>query len=401
MDIDVLNALRSPVGLPGPAGVFLILLVLTWSLHILAVQIMLGMITLSLFGTFQKGSHWRRLSLHALECGKVAVSIAIVLGVAPLLFVQVIYDPFWYVSNVLSGRWVIASIFILLLGYYALYHGHFIKKGGEARQGWISIAVALSLLTSFGWIMHALTSQMLTPEHWQQWYAPNGHIDPRGASLHATNLGRFGYFLALSAPVTAAWLSGYARFLETRENAEASAAYVNWLSRLYPPLFTTGVFLALVCYSVWMSTLPEAAKDFPKTGWAWLAIFGTLVVGIRPTSAPSYRPLMLALVANLCIAIAREALRLKIFGDHYGYELSSYPVHLDGYGIFLFIATLFGVGVPAIGYLVGTAWAFGQGAAKARTESHTLQRLGTLSLYGLAAWVIQYFIAGLYTLLRG
>jgi len=55
MDIDVLNALRSPVGLPGPAGVFLILLVLTWSLHILAVQIMLGMITLSLFGTVSEG----------------------------------------------------------------------------------------------------------------------------------------------------------------------------------------------------------------------------------------------------------------------------------------------------------------------------------------------------------
>jgi len=282
MDIETLNALRSPAGIPGPPWLFLALLVVTWALHMLAVLVMLGTITISLIGCFSSSKHWQCLANVALEIGKVAVSIAIVLGVAPLLFVQVIYDPFWYVSNVISGRWVVISIFLLLTGYYSLYHGYFVSRDNNF-QGRVSLAIALLLLVCFGLIMHTLTSQMLQPEQWLQWYAPGGHIDTSGSRLHGLNYARFLYFISLSVPVTAAWLSAYTYSLQRRELCGRPVLpndYIDWLTRLYPPMFIMGGFLAIALYSIWMATLPDSAHDFPKTIWSWLAILGTILLSM-------------------------------------------------------------------------------------------------------------------------
>ncbi|OZA11274.1 MAG: hypothetical protein B7X94_05450, partial [Hydrogenophilales bacterium 17-62-8] len=121
MDAAMLYALRDPAGVSAHPVIFLVLGVLTWALHIAAVQVMLGASALTIFGALSRDAHWRRLAAAMLSTAKVAVSVAIVLGVAPLLFVQVIYDPFWYTSNVLSARWVIGFIIILIAAYLALY----------------------------------------------------------------------------------------------------------------------------------------------------------------------------------------------------------------------------------------------------------------------------------------
>ena len=121
MDAAMLYALRDPAGVPSHPLVFLVLGVLTWALHIAAVQVMLGASALTLYGAFSRNPYWRRLAAAMLSTAKIAVSVAIVLGVAPLLFVQVIYDPFWYTSNVLSARWVIGFIVILIVAYLAMY----------------------------------------------------------------------------------------------------------------------------------------------------------------------------------------------------------------------------------------------------------------------------------------
>ena len=76
MDLATLYALRSPVGVPSHPVIFLVLGVLTWALHILAVHVTLGSSLLSLIG-INKDRHWRRLAQMALEHAKIGVSIAI------------------------------------------------------------------------------------------------------------------------------------------------------------------------------------------------------------------------------------------------------------------------------------------------------------------------------------
>lgn len=51
----------------------------------------------------------------------VAVALTITLGVAPLLFVQVLYGQFFYTSSILLGYVWLTLLLILLLGYYGYY----------------------------------------------------------------------------------------------------------------------------------------------------------------------------------------------------------------------------------------------------------------------------------------
>lgn len=168
MNAEMLLALRDPAGVPSHPLVFLLLGVLTFALHVAAVQVMLGAGALVLRGAFSTDAHWRRLAATMLNTAKIAVSVAIVIGVAPLLFVQVVYDPFWYTSNVLSARWVIGFIVILIAGYLAMYGFYWRNPdlvARKGRSGWLML-LSLLLLLVVGFIMHVLSYQMLWPEQW-------------------------------------------------------------------------------------------------------------------------------------------------------------------------------------------------------------------------------------------
>lgn len=401
MESEVLNALRSPVGIPSHPALFLVLLVLTWALHLLAVHVMLGATVLSLYGAFASGPHWKRLSEAMLDTAKVAVSIAIVLGVAPLLFVQVIYDPFWYVSNVLSARWALAFIGLLLAGYYAMYHRYFARRGGPAA-GLGSLAASLVLLLAAGFIMHVLASQMLRPELWLRWYAPDGHIDPSGAGLHEFSPFRFLYFVLLAAPVTGAWLAGYAAYLG--RTARPDAAYRHWMGVLYGRWMSIGGMAALLCYALWMSGLPDTARGFGGSPWSVLAVAATLALAVCPMlfrpQAGDFRPMGVAAGAILAVAVSREALRFGILGESHGYDPFAYPVNFDGYGTALFFLTFAALGGPAVAYSVALAWEAGK-VEGVYTASPLIARLGRFSLFALCVWIAQYFLFGLATLVRG
>lgn len=89
-------ALADPAGAPSHPAIFLVLGVVTFALHIAAVSILLGSTGLALFARYKATDYWLRLGSTMAFTAKAATGAAIVLGVAPLLFVQVIFDPFWY-----------------------------------------------------------------------------------------------------------------------------------------------------------------------------------------------------------------------------------------------------------------------------------------------------------------
>ena len=96
-------------------------MVLTFALHILFINFTLGASFLAVYGHFKNGENWKRLSRATAKAANISISTAMLLGIAPLLFVQVIYDPFWYASNALSAAWVIAFILIMMAAYSSLY----------------------------------------------------------------------------------------------------------------------------------------------------------------------------------------------------------------------------------------------------------------------------------------
>ncbi|MEF3193739.1 MAG: hypothetical protein K6346_05970, partial [Halothiobacillaceae bacterium] len=186
MDAQALYALRDAAGVPSHPVIFLILGVVTFALHIAAVQIMLGASGLTVWGALSSDPHKRRLAQSMVMVAKFMLSVAILIGIAPLLFVQVIYDPFWYTSNVLSAWWVIG--FIIILSVAALLWFFFNTKNdklGSSQKTFCpgSAILSVALLLVVGFIMHVLTNQMLSPEKWMEWYAPNGVLDTSGRTL--------------------------------------------------------------------------------------------------------------------------------------------------------------------------------------------------------------------------
>ncbi|MFN2381546.1 MAG: hypothetical protein ABR561_03205 [Guyparkeria sp.] len=404
MDTAMLYALRDPLGIPAHPMIFLILGVATWALHIAAVHVLLGSSVLAIRGALSKDDHWRRLADAMVNTAKVAVSVAIVIGVAPLLFVQVIYDPFWYTSNVLSAWWVIAFIFILIVAtlalfiFYALNHG--LRTNKTRCPGSMIVAVLLFLVVGF--IMHALSVQMLEPDQWQEWYAPNGVIDASGRSIHAFNLWRFGFFIALSIPVIGIWLFGYRRYLQGRK--EEDSGYLEFLKRTGTRLGAVGTLVSLALLVFWMRGLPEDIAGFATGIWPIAAAAALIVAAAFPLLLGKrldqglwgYAPILVATLAMIVVATMREAVRwVTLFGVH-GYNPLDYKIVMDWYSTGLFFLTFGVLGGAVATYLLTVAWQAGQ-TEGTYTPSRAVNRIGTAGVVLLLLWIAQYFGFGLWT----
>lgn len=407
MTPQMLYALRDQAGVPSHPLVFLVLGVLTFALHIAAVQVMLGAASLTLRGAFSPSQHWRRLAQAMLVTAKIAVSVAIVIGVAPLLFVQVVYDPFWYTSNVLSAWWVIGFIVLLILGYIALYvfywkNHHIVADGGK---GGVWMVLSIALLLAVGFIVHSLTNQMLFPEHWMQWYAPKDVVNPNGHSLHYWHMPRFLFFIALSAPVTGAWLYGYRRYLQGGQ--EADAAYLGWLRGLAQNLMLVGGVVSVLIGALWMATLPEKMAWFATSVWLLMAVVALAAVVALPlvlrdridSGVWGYAIFGAGAVGLIVVGAAREMLRfVTLLGSH-GYNAMDYKINMDWYSTGLFFTTFGVVGGVTLAYLLTVAWQAGQSKGL-YTPSATVTRIGQWSVGLLVGWTVLYFAVGFFVWAR-
>ncbi|MFC7411251.1 hypothetical protein [Hydrogenophaga atypica] len=407
MTPEMLYALRDQAGVPSHPLVFLVLGVLTFALHMAAVQVMLGAATLTLRGAFSASQHWRRLAQAMLVTAKIAVSVAIVIGVAPLLFVQVVYDPFWYTSNVLSAWWVIGFIVLLILGYIAMYifywQNHDIVADGG--KGGVWMVLSLALLLAVGFIVHSLTNQMLFPEEWMAWYAPQGVVNPAGRELHYWHLPRFLFFIALSAPVTGAWLYGYRRYLQGGN--EADAVYLGWLRGLAQQLMVFGGVVSVLVGAVWMATLPEKMAWFASSVWLLMAAVALAAVVALPlvlrdridSGIWGYGIFGAGAVSLIVVGAAREMLRfVTLLGTH-GYNAMDYKINMDWYSTSLFFTTFGVVGGVTLAYLLTVAWQAGQSKGL-YTPSAAVTRMGQWSVGLLVGWTVLYFAVGFFVWAR-
>ena len=401
---EMMYALRNPAGVPTYPIIFIGLGVLTFALHILFVQLMLGTSIITIFGAFKDDAKWRRLAAAMLEISKVSVSVAIVIGVAPLLFVQVVYDPHWYTSNVLSAVWVIAFIVILIFAYWAMYAYYFMNSKEKDRTkepiGKIWMLVSLALMLVVGFIMHSLTSQILHPELWKEWYLQNGVLDYSGSKLHAYNLWRFAFFISMAIPVTGGMLVTYRRFKMVREDADHE--YLNWAASVGKTWIKVGSVISAALYVAWMMTIPETAGDFATSFWGIIGgvmvLFYAIWAQVRLNGEAmfcSYMALPMALVIGLVVAISREMLRYGILDGFFGYDFMDYKIVMDWYSTGLFFLTFAVVGGSVLAYFLTVAWQAGQ-TVGVYTPSPFVNRLGTIAIWVVALWTLQFFVVGFY-----
>lgn len=410
MNDTMFLALMDPAGAPAHPLIFLVLGVVTFALHMTAVNVMLGTLGLSAWGSFSQNPYWQRLAGALGTTAKVAVSVAIVLGVAPLLFVQVIYDPFWYTSNVISAWWLLGFLAILTVAYLALYRfyglNHQYAEDGVALpiqgapQGGLWLVGSFILMVTCGVIMHAVVNQSLQPGEWMNWYAPEGVVDPHGRELHSITIARVAFFLLLSIPVTAGWLFGMRRYLLSA--GEEDYGYIDFIENLAHNMARFGSLLVLLAGAAWMMTLPESMVWFRSSIWMLLGLIPLAYFGAMSFIQKkrvlcifcNYMAFGMTLIMAIVLAALREVLRFVTLLEAAGWDALAYKVNMDWSSTVIFFVTFLVVGGLNLTYLLTLAWKSGQTKAL-YTPGVGITRVGSMAILSLVLWVVGYFTIGI------
>jgi len=356
-----LQTMRDPLGVPFYPIVFQGLSVMTFALHIIFVNLVVGGTIVAIWGHFSQHEWMRKLSRSLARITTINISIAIVLGVAPLLFVQVVYDPLWYSSNVISAWWTMVFLAVLIIGALSMYVFYLRRKGGQQCAGLFGLITICCLLVA-ATIIHALSMQALHPELWQGWIFGGTDMDTSGWGLHAIEIGRLFHFLAPALVNTGIFLMLYAWYFEKRDDVDMMELQL--VANLGRKLAFYAALVTALVGLWWLLFLPESLSFMtdPTIHSGILLSLILIAVLYRAGRAPSQYALLCGLFSFLTVfimTISRESLRMAYLKP-FSYSIYDYPQTTDWGSTILFLAT-FLAGVGVVVYLVRIAFNAGRG----------------------------------------
>jgi len=165
-----------PLPLSAPPALIWFLLVLTFFLHLLPMNFILGGSIISALLGRKKDPPREELRSFLAKAMPPMVAAAVSLGVAPLLMTQVLFGRLFFSSSVLMAWYWISVIPILILAYYGTYLAAF--KGnrlGRARP-WVTGIIAL-LFLAIAFIYTNNMSLLISPERFAEMHAASAAGD--------------------------------------------------------------------------------------------------------------------------------------------------------------------------------------------------------------------------------
>ncbi|MCF8231542.1 MAG: hypothetical protein K9J27_05075 [Bacteroidales bacterium] len=144
---------------------FQVLLIVTFLLHLILMNFILGGSLLTLWDAYRKKT-FKRESMTI----PTLIALTINLGVPPLLFLQVLYGNFFYTSSVIMASPWILIIPILILAYYGAYIYVFKTKKSPVFAK-TSLTVTAIFLLYIAFMLVNNNTLMLRPERWEMYFA--------------------------------------------------------------------------------------------------------------------------------------------------------------------------------------------------------------------------------------
>jgi len=176
-------------------SILTVLLLLTFIIHLWMMNIMLGTGIIALIRHFSQDNQSTDLTHTIASHLPFTIAFTINFGVAPLLFLQVLYGHLIYTSSILMAVYWLSVIGVLILAYYSAYIYDFkYHVLAEKRVFFIGAAV-----TGLLWIAFVFTNNMtlmLSPDKWTLYFD-----NPNGLLLNLTEksvLPRYFHFVTAS-----------------------------------------------------------------------------------------------------------------------------------------------------------------------------------------------------------
>jgi len=341
--MDPAQLIPAAEAIPSPWGWFEALLLLTFVLHIVFMNLAFGSALIALFGRLAGGKTGSGLAHELGHRAPTFLALTVNFGVAPLLFVQVLYGQFLYTSSVLMAGWWLSAILAVILGYYALYV-HDAKTESAPGLSLLALGLAVAFLAYTGFLLANNMTLMLKPAAWTAYLErPNGSLlntaDP-------TMWSRLAHIL-LAAPAIAGL---YAALLgQKKRRPEWVELGLRWFTRVTMLQILVGCWVLL--------SLPRAVllafmgRDALATAMLALGVacgLGSLAAGLKKKPAATAA---LALAAIIFMAVTRGQVRLITLAPYF--TPASLPVTNEHSPLVMFALSLL-AGLALIAYMLKT-----------------------------------------------
>jgi hypothetical protein len=343
-----------PFGFPWPTAMYLTLFIVTAAIYAVFMNYVLAGGIVLLVGYLAPGARRRveggpggpplsglGLILKVIRDWLPAVlGMAITTGVAPLLFLQILYKRQFYTANLLLFNRFMLLLPALILAYYMLYivKSHALAARGTMLRGLGAfVAIVCILYTAWAWTENHVLS--LHEEAWKNHYASNNYIY-RNAEIWP----RLGYTITASfasLAVALAWQLHWGRRFHDPVNLDlasrrlqalallglATSAAEAWLWELWLDSPARGVLASSLALPYGLAAL--AGMGVQVAGWLTVktgADLSTKRLAIISAGA------FITIVGSL---VAREARRLAAIDVTALYDVHRQAAEVGGFSVFL------------------------------------------------------------------
>ncbi|MCM3747969.1 cytochrome c class I [Paenibacillus pasadenensis] len=271
--------LKSPVpndlglSIPGNLPWFEVLIVIGFILHLIYVNIVVaGSVNAVLFeirGILKKDGVADKLAYHLAALVSIHKSIAVVLGVAPLLIISTIYTQFFYPSTILIGKWWLMLIPLLIISFLLLYvYKYTWERWRERKSLHLSFGIAgAAILLFVPLIFITNVASMLHPE---MWAGSKGFLD--SLFRYPTIWQRYFHFMSASFAIIGMYMYWWGR-RRSRKSGEAEFLLAQKFGKGTAFLFT---LLQLIAGPFLLLSMSKEVRDHFLGG----SIFHTVLLGI-------------------------------------------------------------------------------------------------------------------------
>lgn len=249
-----------PLPLPLPEWALVVLLIFSFLLHIVFINLMVGGALVTLWAQL-KGLKNKDYDVFAHEIAKtitVNKSLAVVLGVAPLLTINTLYTLYFYSANALTGfAWIMIIPLVTVAFLLTYLHKYTWDKLRNNKQLHIAImGAACFIFLAIPFIFLTNVNLMLFPE---KWATVKGFFS---AMMLPNVLPRYGEFLGSCLSITGlfiVWYNGRKNYLV--EEMYASLSRIQ-LKRLGFSIATIGLSIQILFGLIILFTLPSKGMAF-------------------------------------------------------------------------------------------------------------------------------------------
>lgn len=324
---------------------FQVLLLVTFVLHLILMNLVLGGTLIALWDNFIKG---KRTDYAASL--PVLIALAINLGVPPLLFVQVLFGHLFYSASVtLAVPWILI-IPLLILAYYGSY---VYVKNREKAPAWSGAGLILSALfilyTGFMYVNNSTLT--LNPG------AMAAHLEnPGGMNLNMDDNSlwpRYLHFIIAAIAIASVGIAIYAHYTYKDDPAQRQEVIRINLRRF--AWFTLAQFIFGTLF--WLTTPKHVYMYFMGQNIAatvlmilsWLIIASMILLAFRGRLWPV---VLHAALVIIIMAVMRELMRAAYLADTF--KPSQLEV-MNKYSPFILFLAIFLAGIYMIYYMIRLA----------------------------------------------